>query len=241
MRSTQKRWQWAHRLLALASTSMVIASVVTIDGAALAAGGPGGGGGGGGGNTTTTTLAVTSVTPNTGTAAGGQRVTVNGTGLAAGATVVFGTAPATNVSCTTSSCTVTTPAGADPVDVRVTVGTQTSAVNSKDRFFFVPQITGLSPNTGSTAGGTLVTITGAGFVPGTTTVNFGANAAPTVSCASATTCTTTSPAGTAGTVDVTATTAGGTSPASAASKFTYQGATVTLAPTNLAFPDQTVA
>jgi subtilisin family serine protease len=91
----------------------------------------------------------------------------------------------------------------------------------------VPIISGLSPNTGPTAGGTSVTVTGTGFATatGATSVRFGTNAATGVSCASATTCSATSPAG-SGTVDVTVTVAGLTSPTSAADQFTYLGASV---------------
>jgi len=74
-----------------------------------------------------------------------------------------------------------------------------------------PTITasGVSPNTGSTSGGTTVTITGTGFTGVTTAVTFGGTAASfTVN--SLTQITATTPAHAAGTVDVTVTTGAGT-------------------------------
>ena len=83
-----------------------------------------------------------------------------------------------------------------------------------------PTITGISPTTGSTNGGTPITITGTGFT-GATAVNFGSKAATGVTVVSATSISATSPAGTAGTVDVTVTTPSGTSAISTTDKFTY--------------------
>jgi len=80
-----------------------------------------------------------------------------------------------------------------------------------------------------------VTVTGTGFVVGTstTTALFGAVAATSVNCVSATSCVLVSPAHAAGQVDITLTTPGGTSSTLAADHFTYDTTpTVTaLAPT----------
>src|SRR5207237_2503379 len=71
------------------------------------------------------------------------------------------------------------------------------------------------------AGGTVVTITGTGFdTSGATSVRFGASAATAVGCASATSCSATSPAGSC-VVDVTVSLGGLTSPTSVADQFTY--------------------
>jgi subtilisin family serine protease len=86
-----------------------------------------------------------------------------------------------------------------------------------------PTVTGISPLTGSTAGGTAVTITGTNFL-GATSVKFGTTQAVFTPPVSATSITATSPAGTAGIVDVTVTTPSGTSATSAADKFTYVSA-----------------
>ncbi len=80
---------------------------------------------------------VKSITPNTGTKAGGTTVTVTGTGFAPGSTVTairFGSVPGTSVNCSSNTtCTVTTPANtakkAVKVDVRAKVYGKTSPVN----------------------------------------------------------------------------------------------------------------
>jgi hypothetical protein len=83
-------------------------------------------------------------------------------------------------------------------------------------------VTAISPNTGPLAGNTVVTITGTNFdtAAGATTVLFGSALATNVSCASTTTCTATSPAG-SGTVHVVVTAHGQVSAASPADQFTY--------------------
>ncbi|MGD0681438.1 MAG: Ig-like domain repeat protein [Terracidiphilus sp.] len=92
----------------------------------------------------------------------------------------------------------------------------------------VPTVTGISPSSGSTAGGTTVTITGTNFT-GATAVDFGSTPATNVTVINSATTTATSPAG-VGTVDVTVTTPGGTSATSPVDQYTYSkaAATVTL-------------
>jgi hypothetical protein len=87
----------------------------------------------------------------------------------------------------------------------------------------VPTVTGVTPNSGPTAGGTTVSITGTGFncVSG---VSFGGVAATGVTTVSPTQITAASPAG-AGTVNVTVTNCNGTSPITTLDTFTYVGAT----------------
>jgi len=70
-----------------------------------------------------------------------------------------------------------------------------------------PTITGINPSSGTTAGGTTVTITGTNFVAGSATVTIGGTAA-TVSSFTATQITCTTPAHAAGAVDVVVTVAG---------------------------------
>ena len=84
-----------------------------------------------------------------------------------------------------------------------------------------PAVTGLNLATGTTAGGTPVTITGTAFT-GATEVDFSSGKAATnLTVVSDTTITCNSPAVAAGQVDVTVTTGGGTSATGAADKFTY--------------------
>jgi hypothetical protein len=97
-----------------------------------------------------------------------------------------------------------------------------------------PTVTGLNPNSGSTAGGTTVQITGAGFCNTVTSVRFGATAATSFTAQSDTLLTAVSPAHAAGVVDVTVTNPGGTSATSAADQFTFviPGPATAACPTN---------
>ena len=89
-----------------------------------------------------------------------------------------------------------------------------------------PTITGISPTSGPTAGGTTVTINGNNFtgLTGASAVKFGSVNATSYIVNSATQITATAPAGSAGTVDITVTTPGGTSATSTADQFTYMAA-----------------
>jgi hypothetical protein len=82
-----------------------------------------------------------------------------------------------------------------------------------------PSVTSISPNSGPTAGGTPVTITGNNFIRATA-VQFGGTAATSFTVNSATSIAATAPAG-SGTVDVTVTNSSGTSATSAVDQFTY--------------------
>jgi endonuclease YncB( thermonuclease family) len=97
--------------------------------------------------------------------------------------------------------------------------------NSSIRIGFLstpPAVTGVSPSTGPTAGGTFVTISGH-FI-GATAVSFGGAAAASFTLNSPTQITATSPAGAASPVDITVTNGGVTSPASSSDLFTYVAA-----------------
>ena len=83
-----------------------------------------------------------------------------------------------------------------------------------------PSITAISPVSGSTAGGTILTITGTGFT-GATSVKFGLTNASSFTVNSSTSITATAPVHTAGAVFVTVTTPDGTSASVAASSFTF--------------------
>jgi len=84
---------------------------------------------------------------------------------------------------------------------------------------YQPVVTSIVPATGSTSGGTTVTITGMDLT-GATAVKFG-TVAGTIVTNTATQITATSPAGTAGPVDVTVVTSVGASATSSADQFTY--------------------
>ena len=81
-------------------------------------------------------------------------------------------------------------------------------------FYLAPTVTNVSPTSGSSAGGTLITITGTNFVAGPNVVTIGGVAATNVNFVSATSITATTPAGTAGAnKSVLVTSAGGTNAA----------------------------
>ena len=152
---------------------------------------------------------VTGVAPTSGTTSGGTRITITGTGFASGATVTVGGTAATAVSVASATTIAATTAAhaAGAVSLVVTnpdgqSGTRASA------FTYVaptpaptPTISSVSPRRGSTAGGTLVTITGTGFVSGAT-VTFGGTAATSAKVVSAASISTTTPAHAFGLVNV---------------------------------------
>jgi len=155
---------------------------------------------------------VTSVTPNTGSTAGGTAVTIAGTNFIAGATVTFGGTAATNVVVVNStSITATTPVGtAGAVTVTVTVSGQSGNLTNGFTYVLIPTVTSVAPNAGPITGGTAVTITGTNFAAGAT-VTIGGNAAINVVVVGSTSITATTPGGTAGTATVTVTNPGGQS------------------------------
>ena len=174
---------------------------------------------------------VTAISPTTGALGGGTVVTIAGTGFVVGSTTaMFGGTAGTSVTCaSTVSCAATSPAeAAGIVDLTVTTSGGTSATSSADKFTFgvTPVVTGVSPNAGPLGGGTVVTVTGTGFVVGASTALFGVTAGTSVTCGSTTSCTVASPVEVAGQVDLTVTTISGTSATSGADKFTYRVAPV---------------
>ena len=117
--------------------------------------------------------------------------------------------------------TGTGPPGTVTVDIAVITRAGTSKPTVAGHYTYTalrPAVTGMSPDSGSTAGGTTVSITGTGLA-GATGVRFGA-AAAVITADSSTQITVTSPPG-KGTVTVTVTTAAGTSKTTAAGHYTY--------------------
>jgi len=165
---------------------------------------------------------VTSVTPSSGPSGGGTSVAITGTGFSGATAVRFGTNNAGSVIVNSdTSITATSPAGSGAVDVSVTTpGGSGTLSNAFTYAVPVPVISGVTPASGSTAGGTSVTISGSNFT-GATAVKFGANDATSFFVNSAASITATSPSGSSGTVDITVTTPAGTSTTSAADQFTY--------------------
>ncbi len=160
------------------------------------------------------TPVVTGITPAKGPGNGGTQVTVTGSGFSSDSSVSFGGRSATNVSVNAAgtSLTATSPPGAATVDVTVTTSGGTSAANSSSSFTYTPVVSGISPSSGPATGGTLVTISGAGFTP-ESTVQFGSTLIASVSVNAAGTAITVAAPGGIGNVGVSVSTTGGTSPA----------------------------
>jgi hypothetical protein len=163
---------------------------------------------------------ITNVSPGSGPLAGGTSLTISGTNFVNGATVAFVELPSNDVFGTPSSksaasltfngstqLTVTTPSAstAGAVDVVVMNPDVQTATRSSGFTYTTtppaPTVTAVSPNSGSTPGGTSVTITGTNFVA-TPAVTFGGSNATAEAFVNSTTLTATVPAHSAGLVDV---------------------------------------
>jgi hypothetical protein len=172
---------------------------------------------------------VDSLGPATGPAAGGTPVTVTGTGFASGETVSFGGVAATSVTVNSdTSLTAVAPSGTGTVDVTVKGTGRPSTTSLGDRYTYAgaPAVTSLSPKSGPSSGGTIVTVSGTGFRSGDT-VSFGGTSATTVGFVSPTELIATAPAG-GGTVDVTVTDpSGATSATGSGDRYTFATPTVT--------------
>jgi lysophospholipase L1-like esterase len=188
---------------------------------------------------------LTGISPNAGPANGGTAITVTGTNFAQGAQVYLGGAQATGVfvnNATTITAT-TAPRTAGTVDLAVISGGQTVILAGAFTYqATVPPpatLTGISPNTGSTAGGTAITLTGTNFVQGAQ-VSLGGTAATNVVVQSATTITAVTAAHVGGAVDVVVVNAGQTLTLPGA--FTYKSPfPFTFTDISLAFGDSITA
>jgi hypothetical protein len=161
-----------------------------------------------------------------GSVSGGTRVTVHGTHFAHIKKVLFGTKPGTHVKVlSTTALTVVSPAhttGSVPVHVVSKAGT--SATKAKFTYGVRPAVLSVSPNSGPTAGGDTVTVTGTHFSL-VKKVQFGTTAGTAVHVLSASKLTVTAPAHAAGDVDVKVVTAYGSSPGVAGDSYLYNAPT----------------
>ena len=170
---------------------------------------------------------ITSTSPTPLSTAGGETLTVNGSNFRNpnvtsvridGVEVTFWTVQNPN------RLTLTTPAhaaGNATLAVTNADGTATATITyAAPPPQPAPTVTGITPNSGPQAGGTVVTITGTGFDTATG-VSFGSVAAVNPTITNGTTIRATSPPGT-GSVHVRVTGPGGTSAESAADEFTYE-------------------
>jgi len=157
---------------------------------------------------------IDSVSPAAGKLSGGDTVTIAGTNFVDGVTVtVGGTACGSVTFVSATSLTCVTPYLSPPVgsvgakDVVVT-NPDNQYVTATGAFTYVapPTFVSVSPNTGPTAGGTTITITGTDFVTGDTVTLYGGvgklGDCTNVQVVDSTTITCNTPAGTAGVSDI---------------------------------------
>jgi hypothetical protein len=170
---------------------------------------------------------VSSVSPTSGSTAGGTRVTVIGTRFMHVTAVKFGTKRGTSLSVVSlTKLRVTAPPHAPGVvEVRVTTTAGTSTARTADHFKYVapPSVSSVSPTKGRLTSGVRVTVAGARFLR-VKSVVFGTTAGTSISVLSSTTLQVTAPAHAAGVVNVRVRTAYGTSPVIIADRYTYVAA-----------------
>lgn len=177
-------------------------------------------------DTTSPTVVIDSIEPNNGLLAGGTAVTVRGSGFGDGATITFDGITATSIVVVSSGeITCVTPAhAAGSVNVLVTNldASQNATPGTFTYAARVVQITAVTPNSGPTAGGTAVVITGQGFLTGVS-VTFGGFAASAITVVDSSRITCNTPAVGAGAVSVVVTNTDA-STATMTTAFTYQNA-----------------
>lgn len=168
--------------------------------------------------------AINDVSPGLGPTSGGTAFTIHGSGFATGATVLIGTFAALNVAVenATTIHAVTPPGPFDinaptPVGITVTNADASSAFSNNAFVWTVPppSIQFLTPTRGTAAGGTQVTIRGAGFSTAVgLALTFGGAPATDITVIDAITLSAHTPAHAAGAADVVITTnKGGTTSA----------------------------
>ncbi|KIF68807.1 cell surface protein [Streptomyces sp. AcH 505] len=158
-----------------------------------------------------------SLSPTSGSTAGGETVTINGTGLSTASSVAFGANNAVPTVVSDGRITVAAPAGtAGSVGVSVTTA---GGTNNGLSYTYVaaPTVTTVTPAEGPTTGGTTVTVAGTGLTS-TNQVTFDGNPAP-FTVLSDTAVSAVTPPGAAGAVDVVVT--NDAASATAADAYTY--------------------
>ncbi|MDR3502850.1 MAG: IPT/TIG domain-containing protein, partial [Legionella sp.] len=167
-----------------------------------------------------------SISPNTSSVAGGVTATIHGTNFVPGTTVTIGGVASTNINViNATTATLTIPAYVSgPLIKNVVVNNGVGSATLVGGFTYTanaPTLSSISPITGSITGGTLVTLTGTDFTPGTT-VTFGGVAATNVNVSSANTLTAVTPAYVSGALTVDVMVNNGVSNATLSHAFTYQ-------------------
>ena len=156
---------------------------------------------------------LTSVSPSSGTTAGGTVITLQGLRLSGATKISVRGVPCTSfsVETPTSATCVTPPGKAGTASVVVRTASGANASNKRFTYAVLPPVVkSVSPNSGTTAGGTSITITGDNLT-GATSILVGGKACPSFSVISISSATCTTPPGAAGTASVVVTTSNGTS------------------------------
>jgi len=164
---------------------------------------------------------ILSISPTSGPTAGGTAITITGTAFVSGTLITIGGVAASDVTVVDgTSITAIIPIGkAGPQDVGITTsGGSKTLIGGFTYVAYKPTVVSIYPNSGPTAGGTIVTITGTYFVSGATVMIGGAPATD-VTVMSTTLLTATNPTGTAGAQNVVVGVPGGSAPLIGA--FTY--------------------
>jgi hypothetical protein len=146
---------------------------------------------------------ITSISQLTGPTAGGNTITINGNNLSTTSSVSFGSNTSTPTVISDTQLSVTVPAG--------------NATGFNYTYIDAPTVTSLTPTSGSTDGGTSVTINGTNLTT-TTNVTFGGTLAS-FGVINSTTLAVITPVGTTGACDVVITTTAGS--ATIVGGFTY--------------------
>jgi phospholipase C len=159
---------------------------------------------------------LSSITPQSGSTAGGTTVNVSGTNFIAGATVSFGSSTATTVNVVNATTITAVTPGHAAGQANVTVTNpdgQSASLTGASGFDFTgttqttnpaPTLSSITPQSGGIAGGTSVNISGKNFLAGAT-VSFDSITATSVNVVNATAITAVTPAHAAGEANVTVT------------------------------------
>ena len=145
---------------------------------------------------------ISGITPTEGCFVGETTITITGAYLGTATEVTIGGMPATNVTANSpTTVTATTPAGIlGPATVLVT--TAAGTYTAPQTFTYMPaSVSSITPNAGTTTGGSQISITGA-YLALTTGVAIGGAPCTGVTVVNATTVTAMTPAGTLGNADV---------------------------------------
>jgi hypothetical protein len=161
---------------------------------------------------------ITSISQLSGPTAGGNTIQINGQNLSTANSVDFGGNAATPTIISDSIITVVVPAGTAAISVLITVTTVGGSASGYNYLYVdAPTIASVSPTSGSTTGGTSVTVNGTNF-PTTTSVTVGGTLTS-FGVINSTTLAIITPVGTAGAADIVVTTTAGS--ATSVGAFTY--------------------